>query len=331
MKDPAFLFYSSDFLSGTMLMSDEDVGKYIRLLCLQHQKGHLNEKEILKICKEFNEDIFSKFKKDEEGKYFNERLEEEANKRKAYSESRRNNRNKVNNSNTCVYLIQDIKTNLIKIGSSNNPERRLVELKNQYENDNLILLAYAENVEQKLETKLHNDYKNQNRINEWFDLSDEEIQEIIKNNHMKLHMINHMYKHMENENEIENINININDNRNEKYEKIIEIYNMYCVNLPQVQKLTNKRKTAINKLLNEINTEQFEQICIIANKSDFLIGNNDRGWKADFDFILKPDKAISILEGKYDNINQRKKINNKSNFEQREYDNLDFFYANKEV
>ena len=94
MKDPAFLFYSSDFLSGTMLMTDEDVGKYIRLLCLQHQKGHLKEKEMLSICKSFNEDIFSKFKKDEEGNYYNERLEYESNKRKAYSESRRNNRKK---------------------------------------------------------------------------------------------------------------------------------------------------------------------------------------------------------------------------------------------
>lgn len=94
MKDPAFLFYSSDFLSGTMLMTDEEVGKYIRLLCLQHQKGHLKEKEMLSICKVFNEEIFSKFIKDEEGNYYNERLEYEANKRKAYSESRRNNRKK---------------------------------------------------------------------------------------------------------------------------------------------------------------------------------------------------------------------------------------------
>ena len=94
MKDPAFLFYSSDFLSGTMLMTDEDVGKYIRLLCLQHQKGHLKERDMLSICKTFNEDIFSKFKKDKEGNYYNERLEYEANKRKAYSESRRNNRKK---------------------------------------------------------------------------------------------------------------------------------------------------------------------------------------------------------------------------------------------
>ena len=38
MKDPAFLFYSSDFLSGTMLMTDEEIGQYIKLLCLQHQK-----------------------------------------------------------------------------------------------------------------------------------------------------------------------------------------------------------------------------------------------------------------------------------------------------
>lgn len=94
MKDPAFLFYSSDFLSGTMLMSDEEVGQYIRLLCLQHQKGHLKEKDILSICKAHNEEIFSKFKKDEEGNYYNERLEIETNKRKAYSESRRNNRKK---------------------------------------------------------------------------------------------------------------------------------------------------------------------------------------------------------------------------------------------
>ena len=94
MKDPAFLFYSSDFLSGTMLMTDEEVGQYIKLLCLQHQKGHLKEKEILNICKSYNEDIFSKFTKDEEGNYYNERLEYESNKRKAYSESRRNNRKK---------------------------------------------------------------------------------------------------------------------------------------------------------------------------------------------------------------------------------------------
>ena len=91
MKDPAFLFYSNDFLTGTMLMTDEQIGQYIKLLCLQHQKGHLKEKDMLNICKEYDEDIFSKFQKDEEGNYYNKRLEEEAIKRQKYTESRRRN------------------------------------------------------------------------------------------------------------------------------------------------------------------------------------------------------------------------------------------------
>jgi hypothetical protein len=93
-KDPAFLFYSSDFLTGTLLMSMEQKGKFITLLCIQHQKGHLSEKDMLHICGSYDEDVFTKFQRDEQGKFYNIRLEEEVDKRKAYSESRRNNRKK---------------------------------------------------------------------------------------------------------------------------------------------------------------------------------------------------------------------------------------------
>lgn len=95
-----------------------------------------------------------------------------------------------------------------------------------------------------------------------------------------------------------------NKNKEENRNKVVEIYNTYCVNLPQVQKLTEKREKAIDKLLKEFTIEQFEEICKIANVSEFLIGNNDRSWKADFDFIMRTDKATAILEGKY---SQRKK------------------------
>lgn len=90
-KDPAFLFYSSDFLTGTMTMTDEQVGRYIRLLCLQHQKGILTEKDMMFICKSKDDDIFGKFLKNASG-YFNQRLREEAEKRAAYSASRALNR-----------------------------------------------------------------------------------------------------------------------------------------------------------------------------------------------------------------------------------------------
>jgi len=105
-KDPAFLFYTSDFLTGTLTMTDEQVGKYIRLLCLQHQKGELNEKDMLFICKSHDEDIFAKFK-NIDGKYFNERLREESIKRIKYSESRRNNKLKKNISSTYVQHMEN--------------------------------------------------------------------------------------------------------------------------------------------------------------------------------------------------------------------------------
>lgn len=90
-KDPAMLFYTSDFIVGTMAFSDEQVGKYIRLLCMQHQHGHLTMKEIMSILKVKDMDILSKFKEDERGLFYNERLDIESNKRKKYVKSRQNN------------------------------------------------------------------------------------------------------------------------------------------------------------------------------------------------------------------------------------------------
>lgn len=85
----------------------------------------------------------------------------------------------------------------------------------------------------------------------------------------------------------------------EKRIEIKEIYNSICTNLPQVQKLTDKRNKSIDNLLKEFTKEQFKQICRLANDNSFLTGENDRHWKADFDFLIKIDKATNVLEGKY--------------------------------
>jgi hypothetical protein len=73
-------------------MSDEEVGQYIKLLCLQHQKGVLSEKDMKKICCAQSEDIFNKFVQDADGNYYNEKWAEEINRRKNFCQSRRNNR-----------------------------------------------------------------------------------------------------------------------------------------------------------------------------------------------------------------------------------------------
>ena len=95
-KDPAVLFYTSDFLSGTFTMTDEQVGKYIRLLCLQHQKGKLTEKDMLSICKAYDNEIWEKFDQ-VDGFFLNDRMYNESIRRSKFTESRRNNAKSVKN------------------------------------------------------------------------------------------------------------------------------------------------------------------------------------------------------------------------------------------
>jgi len=75
-KDPAFLFYVGDFLTGTMFMSHEQIGIYIRLLCSQHQHGGFIEKISFRSMVGQHEIIFSKFIETDNG-FYNVRLMEE--------------------------------------------------------------------------------------------------------------------------------------------------------------------------------------------------------------------------------------------------------------
>lgn len=93
-KDPAFLFYSSDFLNGVSDLTMEERGQYITLLCIQHQKGELTEKTICLTLGSVSVDVLSKFTKLENGNLVNLRLIEETEKRNNYTESRRNNGSK---------------------------------------------------------------------------------------------------------------------------------------------------------------------------------------------------------------------------------------------
>ena len=84
-KDPAFLFYSKDWLEGTSEMTSEEKGVYIDLLASQHQRGSLPT-ETKRLCKlarlsevEFLniwEDIKHKFKPNGDGRLVNRKLTE---------------------------------------------------------------------------------------------------------------------------------------------------------------------------------------------------------------------------------------------------------------
>ena len=62
-KDPAVLFYTSDFLSGCALMDMRERGQYITLLCLQRERGHMTMQEIIRAVKKPSDEVMSKFRR----------------------------------------------------------------------------------------------------------------------------------------------------------------------------------------------------------------------------------------------------------------------------
>lgn len=233
-KDPAFMLYSQDFLVGVSDLTMEERGQYITLLCTEHQKGRLSKKLINLTVGNASEDVLSKFDVDDNGLYYNERLEEEIDKRSKYAESRSAN------------------------GSKGGRPRKETTEKPQENHMVNICKPYAKAYE----------------------------------------------KAYENHSENENINENIIKNRID-YNSFMYIYNAQCFNLSQIIKLTDKRKKAISTFLRSMTKEDFEQVCIKANNTPFLIGENTSGWKASFDFVIKPDNATKILEGAYNGSSKK--------------------------
>lgn len=89
MKDPAFLFYSKDWIEGTAEMMPEEKGVYIDLLAYQHQRGYLpsDSKRLARLVRmgvdEFEEiwkHISDKFERDGE-RTLNRKLEQVMNER----------------------------------------------------------------------------------------------------------------------------------------------------------------------------------------------------------------------------------------------------------
>ena len=95
-KDPAFLFYPNDYIGGTMGMTFEEKGAYIELLMLQFNRGHMTKHMMAHTVGHLLDKLLDKFQIDENGLYYNVRLEEEQNKRKTFTASRKNNLKGVN-------------------------------------------------------------------------------------------------------------------------------------------------------------------------------------------------------------------------------------------
>ena len=91
------------------------------------------------------------------------------------------------------------------------------------------------------------------------------------------------------------------------YQEIKELFNNICVSYSKIRDITERRRKAIRARYNDGYTlEDFKKAFEIAEESDFLKGNNDRNWKADFDWFTNESNLTKTLEGKYDNRKQHR-------------------------
>ena len=70
--------------------------------------------------------------------------------------------------------------------------------------------------------------------------------------------------------------------------------------LPSCMGLNNKRKTAIHKLLSVYGNKGWNTMLSKISNTDFLKGKTGHGWRVTFDYAIREDKFLKIIEGGYD-------------------------------
>lgn len=98
--------------------------------------------------------------------------------------------------------------------------------------------------------------------------------------------------------------INKEDTYSEKIKWFVDNFNSICVSLPKCVRMSGKRGKGIINIVKKFSSEEILEVFTKLEESDFCSGRSGK-WRADIDFILREDKFISVLEGKYDNKKKR--------------------------
>lgn len=111
-------------------------------------------------------------------------------------------------------------------------------------------------------------------------------------------------------------NANLTSNKNDKNDKnvnkdihqqIADIWNASFTELPNIKRLTPKRKSQINAVIKEFgsshglnNPDRWSGLFEYISTCDFLMGRSN-DWRCDFDFVINKNNLLKIIEGKYEN------------------------------
>lgn len=123
MSDYFFPFFYNDYYGGTLGFTWEMHGAYIAALTEQYQHGHFSDEWALSVFGQLWSKINHKFAKDDQGKWFNNRMEEIANHRDSISDKRKQasfSRWSKKNDANAMQMNSKCNANLITSSSSNS-------------------------------------------------------------------------------------------------------------------------------------------------------------------------------------------------------------------
>lgn len=97
------------------------------------------------------------------------------------------------------------------------------------------------------------------------------------------------------------VSTSVDDDRPLTADEVLEAWNIRAdeLGLPKA-KMTDARRKALRSRLRTHTTDDFTEAISALGRSAFLRGENERGWRADFDFFLQPKSFQKLIEGGYD-------------------------------
>jgi hypothetical protein len=82
---------------------------------------------------------------------------------------------------------------------------------------------------------------------------------------------------------------------------VMEAWNAMAVTcgLSQAVKLTDPREKSTRCRIEDYGREKIAEAMALIPSRNWLLGDNDRQWKADFEWFIRPDSIAKLLEGNY--------------------------------
>ena len=105
--------------------------------------------------------------------------------------------------------------------------------------------------------------------------------------------------------EIDNVSEDTSVN---KFTPIIEGWNK--LNLSKIISIKGNRLNLLNARIKEYGLDKILQAIDNINESSFLKGQNDRGWTITFDWFIKPNNFVKVLENNYIDRKENKPASN---------------------